>query len=296
MARGFGDLHVTISADVKDSAQAAFASSPFDASSSFDEAVAGLYQALLVPILFEPYAAEMAILADRSKPGSVLEVAAGTGALTRALRATLDPPTEIVATDLSQAMIDVGAPSVTMSRTHWMHADAQNLPFAPEMFDLVICQFGAMFFPDKVKAYGEAERVLRSKGRFLFSTWDSIEANDFARCVDDCLASLFPSDPPDFLRRLPYSYFDPGPIKAQMSSAGFKAVTCDRLELTSVAASAHDVAAAFCQGTLLRGEIEWRAPERMSEIVDAVAERLEARHGACPSGSMSALVVAGRAA
>ncbi|EJC78964.1 methylase involved in ubiquinone/menaquinone biosynthesis [Rhizobium leguminosarum bv. trifolii WSM2297] len=281
---------MTISADIEDSAHSAFAPPPFE------EGVADLYQTLLVPILFEPYAAEMAILADQSKPGSVLEVAAGTGALTRALRATLDPPTEIVATDLSQAMIDIGAPSVTLSRTHWMHADAQNLPFAPEMFDLVICQFGAMFFPDKVKAYSEAGRVLRGKGRFLFSTWDSLAANDFARCVDECLAGIFPSDPPDFLRRLPYSYFDPGPIKAQMSSAGFEAVTCDRLELTSVASGAHDVARAFCQGTPLRGEIEWRAPERMSEIVDEVAERVEARQGACPSGSMSALVVTGHAA
>ncbi|MGO8657255.1 class I SAM-dependent methyltransferase, partial [Rhizobium ruizarguesonis] len=92
---------------------------------------------------------------ERLKPGSVLEVAAGTGALTRALRVTLDPATEIVATDLSQAMIDVGAPSLTMSRTHWMHADAQNLPFASSMFDLVVCQFGVMFFPDKLKAYDE---------------------------------------------------------------------------------------------------------------------------------------------
>ncbi|MBB2753328.1 UNVERIFIED_ORG: ubiquinone/menaquinone biosynthesis C-methylase UbiE [Rhizobium aethiopicum] len=281
---------MTISADIESGDHAAFATSP----APFDQGVAELYQALLVPILFEPYAAEMAIVADRSKPGSVLELAAGTGALTRALRATLDPPTEIVATDLSQAMIDIGAPSVTMSRTHWMHADAQNLPFAPEMFDLVICQFGAMFFPDKVKAYGEAQRVLRGKGRFLFSTWDSLAANDFASCVDECLAELFPSDPPDFLRRLPYSYFDPGPIKAQMSSAGFESVTCDRLQLTAVAATAHDVAAAFCQGTPLRGEIEWRAPERMSEIVEEVAGRMEARHGACPSGGMSALVVTGR--
>jgi ubiquinone/menaquinone biosynthesis C-methylase UbiE len=230
---------VTISADIENGARAAFSTSP----PPFDEGVAELYQTLLVPILFEPYAAEMAIVADRSKPGSVLEIAAGTGALTRALRATLDPPTEIVATDLSQAMIDIGAPTVTMSRTHWMHADAQNLPFAPEMFDLVICQFGAMFFPDKVKAYSEAARVLRSKGRFLFSTWDSLSANDFASCVDECLAGLFPSDPPEFLQRLPYSYFDPGAIQEQMSSAGFKAVTCDRLELTSVAASAQDVAA-----------------------------------------------------
>ncbi len=281
---------MTISANIENGAHAAFAPPPFE------ESVAELYQSLLVPILFAPYAAEMAILADRSKPGSVLELAAGTGALTRALRTTLDPPTEIVATDLSQAMIDIGAPSVTLSRTHWMHADAQNLPFAPEMFDLVICQFGAMFFPDKVKAYSEAARVLRGKGRFLFSTWDSLSVNDFARCVDECLAGIFPSDPPDFLRRLPYSYFDPGPIKAQMSSAGFKAVTCDRLELISAAATAQDVASAFCQGTPLRGEIEWRAPERLSEIVDEVAERVEARHGASPSGSMSALVVAGRAA
>lgn len=151
----------------------------------FQESVADLYETLLVPILFERYASEMAIVAERSKPGSVLEVAAGTGALTRALRARLDPATEIVATDLSQAMIDVGASSLTMSRTHWMHADAQDLPFAPSMFDLVVCQFGVMFFPDKLKAYGEAKRVLRSGGRFLFSTWDSLEANDFARCVDE---------------------------------------------------------------------------------------------------------------
>ncbi|MGR9245739.1 class I SAM-dependent methyltransferase [Rhizobium leguminosarum] len=261
----------------------------------FEEGVADLYETLLVPILIEPYASQMAVVADRSKPGSVLEVAAGTGALTRALRATLDPTTEIVATDLSQAMIDVGAPSLTMSRTHWMHADAQNLPFAPSMFDLVVCQFGVMFFPDKLKAYGEAKRVLRSGGRFLFSTWGSLSANDFASCVDECLANLFPSDPPDFLRRLPYSYVDPRLIKAQVTSAGFEAVSCDRVKLTSVATTAHDVAAAFCQGTPLRREMEWRAPEHISEIVDEVAERVESRHGARPCGGMSALIVAGRA-
>ncbi|MGO6906901.1 methyltransferase domain-containing protein, partial [Rhizobium ruizarguesonis] len=120
--------------DIEGGARAASASSL----APFEEGVAEFYDSLLVPILFEPYASEMAIVAERLKPGSILEVAAGTGALTRALRVTLDPATEIVATDLSQAMIDVGAPSLTMSRTHWMHADAQNLPFAPSMFDLVV--------------------------------------------------------------------------------------------------------------------------------------------------------------
>jgi ubiquinone/menaquinone biosynthesis C-methylase UbiE len=191
-------------------------------------------------------------------------------------------------------MIDVGAPSLTMSRTHWMHADAQNLPFASSMFDLVVCQFGVMFFPDKLKAYDEAKRVLRSGGRFLFTTWDSLPTNDFARCVDECLASLFPSNPPDFLRNLSYSYFDIASIKAQMSSAGFDAISCDRIELTSVAA-AHDIAAAFCQGTPLREEIERRAPARISEIVDEVAERMESRYGVRPCGGMSAFVVVGRA-
>ncbi|QND20537.1 methyltransferase domain-containing protein [Rhizobium leguminosarum bv. viciae] len=281
---------MTISMDIEGGARAASASSL----APFEEGVAEFYDSLLVPILFEPYASEMAIVAERLKPGSILEVAAGTGALTRALRVTLDPATEIVATDLSQAMIDVGAPSLTMSRTHWMHADAQNLPFASSMFDLVVCQFGVMFFPDKLKAYDEAKRVLRSGGRFLFTTWDSLPANDFARCVDECLASLFPSNPPDFLRNLSYSYFDIASIKAQMSSAGFDAISCDRIELTSVAA-AHDIAAAFCQGTPLREEIESRAPARISEIVDEVAEQMESRHGVRPCGGMSAFVVVGRA-
>jgi ubiquinone/menaquinone biosynthesis C-methylase UbiE len=276
--------------DIEGGARAASASSL----APFEEGVAEFYDSLLVPILFEPYASEMAIVAERLKPGSILEVAAGTGALTRALRVTLDPATEIVATDRSQAMIDVGAPSLTMSRTHWMHADAQNLPFASSMFDLVVCQFGVMFFPDKLKAYDEAKRVLRSGGRFLFTTWDSLPANDFARCVDECLASLFPSNPPDFLRNLSYSYFDIASIKAQMSSAGFDAISCDRIELTSVAA-AHDIAAAFCQGTPLREEIERRAPARISEIVDEVAERMESRYGVRPCGGMSAFVVVGRA-
>lgn len=282
---------MTISAEIEGGADAALTTSP----TRFGEGVADLYQALLVPLLFEPYASKLVIVAERLKPVSVLEVAAGTGALTRALRARLDPAAEIVATDLSQAMIDVGAPSLTLSRTHWMHADAQNLPFAHAMFDLVICQFGVMFFPDKPKAYGEAKRVLRSGGHFLFSTWDSLAANDFARCVDECLTSLFPSDPPDFLRRLPYSYFDPSPIKAEVSSAGFEAVSCERLELTSIAATAQNIATAFCRGTPLSGEIEWRAPERMSEIVDEVAERVASRYGARPRGSMSALVASGRA-
>ncbi|TAZ75792.1 methyltransferase domain-containing protein [Rhizobium ruizarguesonis] len=276
--------------DIEGGAGAASASSL----APFEEGVAEFYDSLLVPILFEPYASEMAIVAERLKPGSILEVAAGTGALTRALRVTLDPATEIVATDRSQAMIDVGAPSLTMSRTHWMHADAQNLPFASSMFDLVVCQFGVMFFPDKLKAYDEAKRVLRSGGRFLFTTWDSLPTNDFARCVDECLASLFPSNPPDFLRNLSYSYFDIASIKAQMSSAGFDAISCDRIELTSVAA-AHDIAAAFCQGTPLREEIERRAPARISEIVDEVAERMESRYGVRPCGGMSAFVVVGRA-
>ncbi|WP_064710676.1 class I SAM-dependent methyltransferase [Rhizobium bangladeshense] len=282
---------MTTSVNIEGRPDSASAASP----PPFAAGIADVYQALLVPILFEPYASEMAIVAERSKPVSVLEVAAGTGALTRALRLRLDPAAEIVATDLSQAMIDVGAPTLTMSRTHWMHADAQDLPFAHLMFDLVACQFGVMFFPDRPKAYGEAKRVLRSGGRFLFSTWDSLAANEFARCVDESLASLFASDPPDFLRRLPYSYFDPSSIEAEVASAGFEAVSCKRVELTSSAATAHDVAAAFCQGTPLSGEIELRAPDRMSEIVDEVTERVASRHGSRPYGSMSALIVVGRA-
>jgi len=269
--------------------QASGCSSP-----QFDEPLVASYETLLSPILFDPYAVHMVEYAARSRPANILEVAAGTGVLTRALRSRM-PTAEIVATDISPAMAAEGRRATEGLEIHWLEADAEKLPFGSQMFDLVVSQFGVMFYQDKLAAFREAARVLRNNGRFLFCTWEWLHDNDFARAVDEALARLFPADPPSFLRRLPYAYYDRDVIRAQMSAAGFSAVSCDRIELTSTAPSAGAIAAAFCEGTPLRTEMEERLPGRLLETVSAVEKVITTELAARPEGAMTALLVLGTA-
>jgi SAM-dependent methyltransferase len=155
-----------------------------------------------------------------------------------------------------------------------------QLPFPDESFDAVVCQFGVMFFPDKARALGEARRVLRPGGTLLFNVWDRIAQNELADTVTSALASAFPDDPPRFLARTPYGYFEPALIAADLARAGFSA----RAEITTVparsrASSALDVAIAFCQGTPLRGEIEARDASRLAEATELAAEDVARRFG-----------------
>src|SRR6266404_4632332 len=130
----------------------------------FAGSIPKLYESYLVPLIFEPYAADIAgRLASRS-PGRVLEIAAGTGVVTRALVSTLPDRTAIVATDLNQTMLDQAAVTGTRRPVEWRQADAMQLPFTDGAFDAVVCQFGVMFFPDKPKAFAEARRVLKPGG------------------------------------------------------------------------------------------------------------------------------------
>ena len=159
-------------------------------------------------------------LADRGcrpgRPRDVLETAAGTGVLTRALASRLAPSTRIVATDLNQPMLDQAAQRQQAAAVEWRQADALALPFADASFDVVACQFGAMFFPDKVQGYSEARRVLRPGGRFLFNVWDRIEENEFADVVTQALAEVFPDDPPRFMARTPHGHHDVGRIRDEL--------------------------------------------------------------------------------
>jgi SAM-dependent methyltransferase len=181
-----------------------------------DAAFAGtipqLYERYLVPLIFEPYAADLASRVAHCQPSRVLEVAAGTGVVTRQLVKTLPSEVSIMATDLNQPMLDQAA-AVGISRpVEWRQADAMQLPFPDGAFDVVVCQFGAMFFPDKARAFSEARRVLRPGGRFLFNVWDRIDQNEFADIVTNSLETLFPSDPPQFLTRIPHDYHDPAAV------------------------------------------------------------------------------------
>src|SRR5690242_4575588 len=205
----------------------------------FSGSIAELYEKHLVPLIFEPYAADLAERLRARRVSRVLEIAAGTGVVTRALARALPASTSIVATDLNQAMLDQAAAIGTARPVEWQQADALKLPFADASFDALVCQFGVMFFPDKAKAFAEARRVLRPGGVFLFNAWDRIEENEFADVVTQALARVFPADPPRFMARTPHGYHDVAAIRRDLAAGGFRAApTIDTLAARSRAASA----------------------------------------------------------
>ena len=249
----------------------------------FAGSIPRLYDEYLVPLIFAPYAEDLAQRLVARPPSRVLEIAAGTGVVTRALAARLPDSVAIVATDLNQAMIDTAAQIGTRRPAQWRQADAMQLPFADGEFDAVVCQFGVMFFPDKARAYAEARRVLRPGGVFLFNAWDRIEDNEFADEVTRSLATLFPDDPPRFLARTPHGYYDRTTIEEDLRRGGFAATP--RLETVAArsrAASAREPAVAYCQGTPLRSELEARGPGCLDAATDAAAEAIARRFGSGP--------------
>ena len=251
-----------------------------DTDKVFSGSIPKLYETHLVPLIFEPYAADLANrLASRSL-AHVLEIAAGTGVVTRRLATVLPESVSIVATDLNQPMLDQAAVLGTRRPVEWRQADAMQLPFRDGMFDAVVCQFGAMFFPDKSRAFAEARRVLRRGGVFIFNVWDRIEENQFADTVTTALESLFPDDPPRFMARTPHGYCDASAIKRDLADGGFAAsAQISVVAARSRAESARVPAVAYCQGTPLRNEIEARGAGRLGEATNVATEAIARRFG-----------------
>ena len=252
----------------------------------FSGSIPSLYDRYLGPLIFEPYAEDLANRLSALNPKRVLEMAAGTGIVTRALLRSLPQSVSIVATDLNQPMLDHAAERVSSERVSLHKADAQSLPFPDHSFDAVVCQFGVMFFPDKPKAYREARRVLKPGGYFIFSVWDRLEYNEFAELTVAAVAELFPDDPPGFLARTPHGYHDQHAIIADVRGAGFGSVTSETVTRRSRAPTCRDPAIGFCQGSPLRNELEARGAARLTEATDAAAVRIAAGLGAGPVDGM----------
>jgi len=263
---------------------------------TFAGSIPELYDTHLVPLIFEPYALDLARRAVALAPGRVLEVAAGTGVVTRALAKMLPAAVDLVATDLNPPMLARAAAVGTERPVTWQQADAMQLPFEAASFDLVVCQFGAMFFPDRAAAFAQARRVLRPGGAFLFNVWDRIETNEFADVVSAALGTLFPADPPRFMARTPHGYFDRAQIARDLAAGGFGAAPeIETVTARSRAPSALAAAIAYCQGTPMRNEIEARAAGDLTEATRISAEALEARFGsAAIEGQIQAHVVMAR--
>ncbi|KQX85334.1 class I SAM-dependent methyltransferase [Variovorax sp. Root473] len=260
---------------------------------AFSGSIPKLYDTLLVPLIFEGYATDVATLVAAFSPGAVLETAAGTGAVTRMLAPQLRADARYVVTDLNPAMLDHAATRQSAdSRIEWRQADALALPFDDATFDVVLCQFGVMFFPDRVAGYSEARRVLKPGGRFVFSVWDRIEDNAFADVVSQALATMFPDDPPRFLTRTPYGYHDLALIRDDLGRAGFTNVETQTHEKLSRSPSAAEVAMGYCQGTPLRNEIEARDARMLQVATDRMEEAIASRYGTGPvEGKIQAHVI-----
>ena len=243
----------------------------------FAGSIPEIYDRFLVPLIFEPYAVDLAGRVAVLGPTDVLETAAGTGVLTRALADRLSPSTHIVATDLNQPMIDQAARRQHAGSIEWKQADALALPFADRSFDIVACQFGVMFFPDKVQGYREARRVLRPGGHLLFNVWDRLSENEFPDVVTQALAEVFPDDPPRFMARTPHGHHDVDRLRRDLEAAGFPDVGIEAVDARSKAPTARHVAVAFCQGTPLRNEIEARDAGRLEEATSRAADEDSAR-------------------
>lgn len=235
-----------------------------------------VYERLLVPMIFQAAATRLAAAVARSGPSDILETAAGTGALTRALTHSC-PDASITATDLNQPMLDAAAARTPHgANVTWRQADALDLPFEDQTFDSVVCQFGVMFFPDRVRGHREARRVLRPGGSLVFNVWDRIENNEVPLVIESALIEAAPEDPLVFMSRTPHGYVPPSRIRTDLEAAGMPDVAITTVDGTA-ATTPSEAATAYCEGTPLRTAIENHETLTLPEATE-IAERALQRH------------------
>jgi ubiquinone/menaquinone biosynthesis C-methylase UbiE len=238
----------------------------------FEHSTPELYDRYMGPLLFAPYAEYVAKRVAPLRPGRVLETAAGTGIVTRAVSEAL-PGAEIIATDINPAVVEFAACQFVSEGVTFQAADAQQLPFEDGSFDLVLCLFGIMFFPDKVQANAEARRVLRPGGRYIMVTFNRLDLNPVPKAAGEAVAKLFPEDP-RYMERGPFSYPDVGVIEQDLRSAGFEMIEVETVELPSLV-SAQDAAHGIVLGSPFRAEIERIDPSALERAAAAVEQALQ---------------------
>ena len=235
------------------------------------------YDACLGPRIFAGFADDLVRRVVQAGARSVLELAAGTGIVTRKLQDSLPESSDLVATDLNGPMLDAARKKFREGESvRFQEADAMDLPFPDASFDCVSCQFGVMFFPDKARSYAETFRVLKPGGRYLFNVWDDWAYNPFARLAHEAVANFFPDDPPGFYK-VPFGYRDTDEISASLANAGFAAIAHETVTLQSDIPSAHDFATGLVFGNPLFNEILARQgnPEQIRQAVaTAITEGL----------------------
>jgi ubiquinone/menaquinone biosynthesis C-methylase UbiE len=248
------------------------------------------YEQCLGPMFFEPYAIEVSTRVDPSSVKLALELASGTGRVTRHLRRVIPPAAKLIASDVSEDMLSVAKEKLKDLDIDWQFIDAQELPFTDNSIDLVVCCFGYMLVADKSKAFAEAYRVLRPGGMFLFTTWDALEFN-IASYTYRKAAKKYLGDPLPASYNLPFSMNDLSLLKSSLEDAGFSKIVVERVRKVSISETAKDATAGLAQGGLIYNEIMKRNPAWMDEIMSVVEKELSEKYGAAPMmAPMSAIV------
>ena len=253
----------------------------------FSGSVPANYERYMVPLLFRPYAEQLARRAKEAGAADTLETAAGTGVVTAALAEAL-PEARIAATDLNQAMLDVAATRVESPNVTFRQADALDLPFEDGSFDLIVCQFGVMFYPDKVQGNREARRVLRDGGRYLVAIWDRIESQGLSNLAFESTSQLFPDNPPMFMKRGPFSYYDSAQIVKDLRDAGFDDIELETVELTSRSPSAEDAARGLVYGSPMGVELADYGPGALDSVFELLSQSAKRYEG--PEGFQAPMV------
>ena len=262
---------------------------------AFTGSVPAIYDRYLGPLLFESFAADMVERVAELSPQTILETAAGTGIVTKALADRL-PDAKITVTDLNPAMLEIAKSHAARDQLKFEAVDATSLPYRDGDFDVVVCQFGIMFFPDRVAGYREARRVLAPGGTFLFNAWCGLKDNPVSEAVHEAVVALFPDNPPRFLERTPYGHGSADEIERDLTAAGFEDMSIERVEFPCRAPSAEYPARGFVMGSPLRMEIEERAPGTLEDVADAAERAVAERFGSGPiESTMAAMVVSARA-
>ena len=244
--------------------------------SSFTGNIPELYQRHLVPLLFQPWADVIAERIASLGPSTILETAAGTGVVTASLSRAC-PDARITATDLNSAMLETARRTIgETQQVEFVTADALDLPFADQSFDASASQFGIMFYPDRVRGYAETRRVLKDGGTMIAATWGSLDDNPVSKLLNDALARAFPADPPAFLARTPFSYFDVETIVDEAERGGFTGVVVESVTLPHPPAPIEDAVIGLCLGSPLRAELEERGPDGIERALAAGREALNA--------------------